>query len=45
MEKQMTPNTQSNLKKEQWSWRNSALTSNSTTKLQESEQYDTGTKP
>ena len=34
MEKEMTLNTQSNLEKEQWSWKNLALTSDPTTKLQ-----------
>ena len=43
MKKQTTLNSQSNLEKEGWKWRNS-LTSDYTTKLQSSRQYDTGTK-
>ena len=45
METQKTPNSQSSLEKEEWSWRNqSFLTSAYTTKLQSSRQYGTGTK-
>ena len=45
METQKTPNSQSRLEKEEWSWRNqSFLTSDYTTKLQSSREYDTGTK-
>ena len=40
METQKTPNSQSSLDKEEWSWRNSDYT----TKLQSSRQYGTGTK-
>ena len=36
--------SQNNLEKEEWSWRNHPLTSDYTTKLQESKQYCTGTK-
>ena len=39
METQMTPNSQSSLEKEEWSW-----TSGYTTRLQSSRQYGTGTK-
>ena len=39
MEIQKTPNSQSNLEKEEWSF----LTSDYTTKLQSSRQYGTGT--
>ena len=42
METQKTPNSQSSLEKEEWSWRNQA--SGYTTKLHSSKQYDTGTK-
>ena len=42
METQMTPNSQSNLEKEKWSWKN--LTAVYTAKLQSSRQYNTGTK-
>ena len=41
METQKTPNSQSSLEKEEWSW---IPTSDYTTKLQSSRQYDTGTK-
>ena len=44
METQKTPNSQSSLEKEEWSWRNNLLTSDYTTKLQSSRQYGTGTK-
>ena len=45
METQKTPNSQSNLEKENWSWRKLMfLTSEYTTKLQSSRQYGTGTK-
>ena len=45
METQKTPNSQSSLEKEEWSWRNQTfLASDYTTKLQSSRQYDTGTK-
>ena len=45
METQKTPNGQSSLEKEEWSWRNQTfLTSDYTTKLQSSRQYGTGTK-
>ena len=45
MEIQKTSNNQSNLEKEEWSWRESTcLTSISTTKPQSSRQYGTGTK-
>ena len=40
METQKTPNSQSSLDKEEWSWGNSDYT----TKLQSSRQYGTGTK-
>ena len=44
METQKTPNSQSNLKKEKWSWRNQGpLTSDYTTKHQSSKQCDTST--
>ena len=43
METQKTSNSQSNLEKEEWNWRNQ-LTSGSTTKPQSSRQYGTGTK-
>ena len=40
-----TPNSQSSLQKEEWSWRNQTfLTSDYTTKLQSSRQYGTDTK-
>ena len=48
MEIQKTSNSQSNLEKEEWNWRNgtggTCLTSGSTTKPQSSRQYGTGTK-
>ena len=45
MKTQKTPNSQSSLEKEEWSWRKSTfLTSDYTTKLQSSRQYGTGTK-
>ena len=44
MEKQKSPISQSNLEKEGWKWKNHSLTSDYTTKLQSSRQYDTGTK-
>ena len=45
MEIQKTSNSQSNLEKEEWNWRNqNCLTSGSTTKPQSSRQYGTGTK-
>ena len=45
METEKTPNSQSSLEKEEWSWRIHAdLISGYTTKLQSSKQYDTGTK-
>ena len=45
METQMILNSQSNLEKEEWSWKKSSfLTSDHTTKLQSSRQYGTGTK-
>ena len=45
METQKTPNSQSSLEKEEWSWRNQTfLTSDYTTKLQSSRQNGTGTK-
>ena len=45
METQKTPNSQSSLEKEEWSWRNqSFLTSAYTTKLQSSRQYGTDAK-
>ena len=46
METQKTLNSRSNLEEEKWSWKNQApsLTSDYTTKLQSSKQYDTGTK-
>ena len=45
METQKTLNSQTNLEKEEWSWKKSSfLTSDHTTKLQSSRQYDTGTK-
>ena len=43
MEIQKTSNSQSNVEKEEWNWRNH-LTSGSTTKSQSSRQCDTGTK-
>ena len=43
MEIQNTSNSQSDLEKEEWNWRNQP-TSGSTTKPQLSRQYDTGTK-
>ena len=40
-----TPNSQSQLEKEEWSWKESTLlTSDTTTKLQSSRQYGTTTK-
>ena len=43
MEIQKISNSQSNLEKEEWNWRNQpALTSGSTTKLQSLRQYGTG---
>ena len=42
MEMQKTSNSQSNLEKEEWNWRNQP--SDSTTKPQSSRQYGTGTK-
>ena len=45
METQKTPNSQSHLEKEEWSWKESTfLTSDTTTKLQSSRQYGTSTK-
>ena len=45
MEIQKTLNSQSNLEKEEWNWRNqTCLTSDYSTKLQSSRQYVTGTK-
>ena len=44
METQKALNSQSSFEKEEWSWRNNLLTSDYTTKLQSSRQYDTGTK-
>ena len=51
METQKTPNSQSSLEKEEWSWMNGMkleestfLTSGYTTKLQSSGQYGPGTK-
>ena len=45
MEIQKTSNSQSDLEKEEWNWRNqTCLTSGSTTKPQSSRQYGTGTK-
>ena len=45
METQKTPNSQSSLEKEEWSWRNqSFLTSDYTTKLQSSRQGGNGTE-
>ena len=45
METQKTPNSQSHLEKEEWSWKESTfLTSDTTTKLQSSRQYGTGQK-
>ena len=45
METQKTPNSQSSLEKEEWSWKYQPfLTSDDTTKLQSSRQYGTGTK-
>ena len=45
MEIQKTSNSQSDLEKEEWNWRNQPyLTSGSTTKPQSSRQYGTGTK-
>ena len=45
METQKTPNSQSNLEKEKWSWRKLMfLTSEYTTKLQSSRKYGTSTK-
>ena len=37
-------NSQSNLEKEEWNWRNQTVTSGYTTKLQSSREYNTGTK-
>ena len=45
METQKTPNSQSSLEKEKWSWGKSTfLRSDYTTRLQSSRQYGTGTK-
>ena len=46
IEIQKTSNSQSNLEKEEWNWRNQSdsLNSGSTTKPQSSRQYGTGTK-
>ena len=45
MEIQKTSNSQSNLEKEEWNWRNQpACLPGYTTKLQSSRQYGTGTK-
>ena len=45
METQKTSNSQSNLEKEEWNWRNSTcLCSDYTAKLQSSRQYDTSIK-
>ena len=45
MDIQKSLNSQSNLEKEEWNWRNQlCLTSSSTTKPQSSRQYGTGTK-
>ena len=45
METQNTPNSQSKLEKEKWSWCNKPfLTSGYTTKLESSRQYGTGTE-
>ena len=45
MKTQKTPNSQSSLEKEEWSWRKSTfLNSDYTTKLQSSRQYGTSTK-
>ena len=44
METQKTPDSQSNLEKEKWSWRNQAQTSDYTIKLQSLKQYGAGTK-
>ena len=43
METEKTPNSQSSLEKEEWSWRNHA-SKHDTTKLQSSRQYGTVTK-
>ena len=44
METQKTPNRQSSLEKEEWSWGKSTfMTSDYTTKLQSSRQYGSGT--
>ena len=44
MEIQKTSNSQSDLEKDEWNWRNQPTTSGSTTKPQLSRQYGTGTK-
>ena len=44
MEKQKTPNSQSSLEKEEWSWESIFLNSDDSAKLQSSRQYGTGTK-
>ena len=45
MKIQKTSKSQSNLEKEEWNWgKSTCLTSGSTTKLQSSRQYGTGTK-
>ena len=44
MEIQKTSNSQSNLEKEEWNWRNQLARSGSTTEPQSSRQYGTGTK-
>ena len=44
METEKTLNSQSNLEKEEWNWRNQTVTSGYTTKPQSSRQYGAGTK-
>ena len=44
METPKTPNSQSSLKKEEWSWESIFLNSDDSAKLQSSRQYGTGTK-
>ena len=44
METQKTPNSQSSLEKEEWSWESIFLNSDDSAKLQSSRQYGTGTK-
>ena len=44
MEIQKTSNSQRNLEKEEWNWRNHSLTKSPTSKPQSSREYGTGTK-